>query len=373
MKRSYLLVAGVAVAGLVAACGDSGTPSQSKPSATAASSAPAQAASAAAPKAVTVDREMLAAFAPLPKEAPNAKNPSTPEKVELGRQLYFDARLSKNHDVSCNTCHDLTKFGVDNKPTSPGHKGQLGTRNSPTVYGAALHFRQFWDGRAEDVEEQATMPITNPVEMAMPDEKRVVETLTSIPQYVEAFKKAFPEDKEPVSLANVGKAIGAFERTLLVRGKWDKYLEGDESALSESEKAGLVAFMEAGCQTCHAGPMLGGQNYQKLGSVRPWGESKDQGRYDHTKVDTDKMLFKTPTLRNIAKTGPYYHDGSIKDLSEATTKMAIHQLGKNLSEQQTRAIVRFLEALTMDAPPAELIKAPEAFPSTDKTPKADPS
>ncbi len=325
-------------------------------------------ASAAGPK--KVDRGMLGVFAPMPTSAENPKNPSTPEKVALGRKLYFETRLSKNHDLSCNSCHGLATFGIDNKPFSEGHKKQLGGRNAPTVYGAALHFRQFWDGRAEDVEEQATGPIMNPVEMAMPNEAAVVAVLKSIPEYEAAFKAVFPGDAEAVTLANVGKAIGAFERTLLVSSRFDKYLAGDEGALSEAERAGLATFLDVGCQTCHMGPAVGGSTYQKLGLVKAWGESKDQGRYDLTKSEADKMMFKVPSLRNIAKTGPYFHDGSIADLSVAVQKMALHQRGRELTAQETASIVAFLQSLTAEPPP-EMVKPPELPKTTESTPKPD--
>ncbi|MFO0548353.1 MAG: cytochrome c peroxidase [Polyangiaceae bacterium] len=325
-----------------------------------------------APTVKKVDRDMLGAFGQMPKSADNPKNATNPDKVALGRQLYFDTRLSKNQDISCNSCHGLATFGVDNKPVSEGHKKQLGGRSAPTVYAAALHFRQFWDGRAEDVEEQATGPVLNPIEMAMPNEAAVVAVLKSIPEYEAAFKKAFPSDADPVTLANVGKAIGAFERTLLVSGRWDKYLAGDETALSDDEKAGLATFLDVGCQTCHMGPAVGGGSYQKLGLIKPWGESKDQGRFEVTKNDADKMMFKVPSLRNIAKTGPYFHDGSIKDLETAVEKMAHHQRGRDLTPAEIKSIVTFLQALTAE-PPADMVKPPELPKSTDKTPKADPN
>jgi cytochrome c peroxidase len=366
MRPSSILFATtlVATAALAVACGN---PPESNPTA---SSATAKG-SAAAPAKRTLDKEMLAAFEPLPKESKNDKNPTSKEKVELGRLLYFENRLSKNHDVSCNSCHDLSKHGVDNKAVSEGHKKQTGTRNSPTVYNAALHFRQFWDVRAADVEQQATMPITNPVEMAMPDEKRVVETLSSMPEYVDAFKKAFPDDKEPITLVNVGKAIGAFERTLLVPSpKWDKFLAGDDKALSDAEKDGLAAYLETGCQTCHSGALLGGHMVQKLGLMKPWPNTKDQGQFEDTKKDEHKMMFKVPSLRDVDSTAPYYHDGSIKTLEEAVKLMAIHQNGKTLSDADVKAIVTFLKALTAEIP-AELTKAPTLPKSTDKTPKPE--
>lgn len=370
MKRA-LVFASLSALTVLLGCGDTGG-QKPAPGGLAGAKKPAASASAkAASGPKKIDRKNLAVFAELPKESKNDKNPATPAKVALGRQLYFETRLSKNHDVSCNTCHNLETYGVDNKPVSDGHGKQKGTRNSPTVYGAALHTQQFWDGRAADVEEQATMPIVNPVEMAS-DEKRVVETLTSIPEYKKAFEESFPDDKEPITMVNVGKAIGAFERTLLVSGKWDKYLAGDEAALSQEEKDGLATFLDTGCTSCHGGPMIGGNMIMKLGSVKPWTDEKDKGKFEVTKDEKDKMFFKVPTLRNVAKTGPYFHDGAVTDLSEAVKKMAFHQNGLELSPEDTKAIVAFLGALTVEIP-AELTKAPELPKSTPTTPKPDPS
>jgi len=319
-----------------------------------------------------IDTALLAAFGKLPKAFDRQEGAATEAQVQLGRMLYFETRLSKNHDLSCNSCHDLENYGQDGKATSPGHKGQLGNRNSPTVYNAAGRHVQFWDGRAADVEEQALGPILNPVEMAVPDEKVVLTTLKSIPEYVEAFKKAFPEDKEPLTFANVGKAIGAFERGLVTPSKWDRFLDGDKDALTNEEKAGFKKFVDTGCTSCHMGPLVGGSMFQKLGLVKPWPNEKDLGRFDATKNDADKMFFSVPTLRNIAKTAPYFHDGSVATLDEAVRLMARHQLGKELADDEVKSIVTWLETLTGEVP-TEYIAKPELPPSTKKTPKPDPS
>jgi cytochrome c peroxidase len=324
---------------------------------------------AAAPKPVEIDPIKLAAFQPLPADFASADNPSTDDKVKLGHMLYFENRLSKSQQISCNSCHGLATFGVDNKKTSEGHKGQLGGRNSPSVYNAAGHFAQFWDGRAATVEEQAKGPVLNPGEMAMPDAKKVEAVLASMPEYVEAFKKAFPDDKKPLSFDNMAKAIGAFERKLVTPGRWDKFLAGDKAALTDAEKAGFNKFMDSGCMACHMGPNLGGMMYQKLGLVIPWPDQKDQGRFEVTKKDEDKMMFKVPSLRNIAKTAPYYHDGSVATLPEAVKTMAKHQLGRDLSDDDVKSIATFLEALTGEIP-AQYAKAPALPASTAKTPKA---
>jgi cytochrome c peroxidase len=345
--------------------------------ATAAAPVFAQAARPAAPAAPTtsaqkavIDRAMLNVFKALPARFEDAKNPITSEKVELGRMLYFENRLSKNHDVSCNSCHDLNKYGVDGKPFSPGHKKQLGGRNSPTVYNAGGHILQFWDGRAPNLEEQAKGPILNPVEMAMPSEARVIETLKSIPGYVTAFQKAFPGEADPVTYDNVGKSIGAFERQLVTPSRFDKYLAGDENALTEAEKVGLSKFLGQGCQTCHNGAAIGG-SLQKLGLVVPF-QSKDQGRFDLTKNEADRMIFRVPTLRNVTKTAPYFHDGSVKDVQTAVKLMAQHQFGKQISDEDVKHIVTFLDALTGELPKSYIAK-PKLPASGPKTPKPDPS
>lgn len=334
--------------------------------------APAQVEAAAKAAAVVVDKARLAMFQPLPEVMDNPSNPLTEDKIHLGRMLYYDARLSKNQDVSCNSCHLLDKYGVDNLPFSPGHRQQLGGRNSPTVYNAAIHIAQFWDGRAGDVEEQAKGPILNPVEMAAPSEAYVEEVVASIPEYVELFKKAFPDDEKPLTYDNIANAIGAFERKLVTPSRWDKYLGGDETALTDAEKKGFNTFYESGCMACHMGPGLGGQMFQKLGLVEPFPDLKDNGRFDATQNEADKYFFKVPSLRNIAKTGPYFHDGSVASLEEAVTLMAKHQSGRNLDATQVGEIVTFLNALTGELP-MEYIAQPTLPPSTDKTPKPDPS
>lgn len=316
-------------------------------------------------------RALAAAFQPLPKVMGTPEQVA-PARVELGRLLYHDARLSKNQQISCNTCHTLTRWGVDGEPTSPGHKGQRGARNSPTVLNAAGHFVQFWDGRAKDVEEQAKGPVLNPVEMAMPDAAAVEKVLRSIPGYRPLFEKAFPGEAEPVTFDNMAVAIGAFERTLVTPSRFDTFLAGDDSALSAEEKQGLVLFVQTGCTTCHAGAYLGGQMFQKAGLVKPWPNQKDPGRFEVTKNEADRMLFKVPSLRNVAKTAPYFHDGSVAKLDEAVKMMASHQLGRELSDEDTRAILAFLESLTGDIPPAWR-EAPKLPPSGPDTPKPDPS
>lgn len=310
----------------------------------------------------------LKAFAPLPSTMDSKANPATPAKIELGKMLYFEPRLSKSQKFSCNSCHMLDKYGVDNEPTSDGHKGQKGDRNSPTVLNAAGFFVQFWDGRAANVEEQAKGPILNPVEMAMSSEKAVIEVLNSMPDYQAAFAKAFPGEKDPVTFENYAKAIGAFERQLVTPSRWDAYLKGDKAALTASEKAGFTQFLKSGCATCHAGALLGGSMYQKIGLVKPYPDTTDPGRYKVTKNDADKMMFKVPTLRNVAKTYPYFHNGKVKTLDEAIVHMGEYQVGKKLSKEEIKSIATFLDTLTGEIPKS-LTSPPKLPASTAKTPK----
>jgi cytochrome c peroxidase len=312
----------------------------------------------------------LKLFKPLPPVMESATNPLTDAKIELGRILYYENRLSKSHQFSCNSCHLLDKYGVDSEATSPGHKGLRGDRNSPTVYNAAGHFVQFWDGRAVDVEEQAKGPVLNPVEMAMPDEATVIATLKSMPEYPELFRKAFPGEAEPINYENFAKAVGAFERKLVTPSRWDKFLEGDRTALTAEEKAGFNKFMGAGCATCHPGAYLGGTSYQKLGAKKAWPNQKDTGRHQVTKAGKDRMFFKTPSLRNIEKTAPYLHDGSVASLEETVQLMAQHQLAKKLSDGEVASIVTWLKSLTGELP-LDYIRKPQLPASTAQTPKPD--
>ncbi|MFL6445860.1 MAG: cytochrome-c peroxidase [Candidatus Sulfotelmatobacter sp.] len=317
---------------------------------------------------VQVNADALKMFAPLPAVMTSPDNPVSDAKVGLGRILYYDPRLSANQKISCNTCHPLDGYGAEPKAVSTGFKHQKGNRNAPTVYNAAGHFVQFWDGRAPTVEEQAKGPITNPVEMAMPSNSAAVQVIKSMPEYVAMFQKAFPQEPDPITYNNMALAIGAFERGLVTPSKWDAYLNGDASALSDTQKQGFNTFAGTGCQWCHAGAYVGGTAYQKLGVVKAWPNQSDQGVYQLTKDDADRMVFKVPSLRNIKKTGPYFHDGSIATIEDAIRNMAVHQRGVTLTEAQVRSIEAWMDSLTGEIP-ASYIKPPELPKSTAQTPQ----
>jgi len=290
-------------------------------------------------------------FSVLPKTASNPENESTSEKIALGKKLYFDNRLSKDNTQSCNTCHNLETYGVDNKPFSEGNDGGLGGRNSPTTLNSALHVSQFWDGREPNVEAQAGGPILNPVEMAMHSEKEVMKKLIDLEEYKVLFKSAFPDSKELFTYDNLKNAIGVFERELLTPSKFDDYLAGNLTALTVEEKEGLNTFIGIGCTACHSGALLGGTMYQKFGTFGDYWEltkSKkvDNGIFDLTQKEADKYVFKVPSLRNIEKTYPYFHDGSVSDLGESVKIMAKLQLNKELSDKEITSIVTFLNTLT---------------------------
>ena len=302
-------------------------------------------------------------FKVLPDNADNPNNAVTPEKVKLGKILYFDNRLSKDKTQSCNTCHNLNTYGVDNLPVSPGDNGGNGTRNSPTVLNAALHISQFWDGRNKDVEEQAGGPVLNPVEMAMPSEEAVVERLSEVEMYKTLFKQAFPEAEKAITYQNMRDAIGAFERTLLTPSKFDKFIAGDETALNEQEQAGLKTYIDNGCTACHSGALLGGTMLQKFALFGNYWDLTnsaviDSGKYAETRVEADMFIFKVPSLRNIEKTFPYFHDGSVANLNDAVRIMGKTELNKDLTEEQVSSIVVFLNTLTADLP-ADVKAIPE--------------
>lgn len=289
-------------------------------------------------------------------------------KAELGRKLFFEPRLSANGAISCNSCHNLASYGVDNRSTSLGHKAQLGGRNSPTVLNATLHASQFWDGRAANLTEQAKGPILNPIEMALPNEAEAVARIASIEGYQAEFKRAFPDQKNPISYQNIAEAIATFESTLVTPSRFDRFLKGDTTALTTQEKTGAQLFVDKGCVSCHNGAAIGGGSFQKFGLVKPYARQKDPGRFAVTQAEQDRFAFKVPSLRNITRTYPYFHDGQVWDLEEAITIMAETQLGLTLSDQDLQALVSFLSSLEGDIP-EEALRLPVLPPSGKTTSK----
>lgn len=310
-------------------------------------------------------------FKTVPNNPPDLEsNKITPEKVELGKMLYFDPRLSASNLISCNTCHNLGTGGVDIQETSVGHAWQKGPRNAPTVLNSVFNIAQFWDGRAKDLAEQAMGPMQATVEMSSTPE-RVIKTLNSMPQYVEIFKSAFPEDKDPVTFDNTVKAIEAFEATLLTpNSRFDQYLKGDQDALDANEVAGLKLFVDKGCAGCHNGVNLGGGGYFPFGLVQKPGADilppEDKGRFMITKTVSDEYVFKVPTLRDIELTPPYFHSGKVWSLNQAVGIMGSAQLGIELSDDDIDKIASFLLTLTGEQPRVEYPILP---PNTDDTPK----
>ena len=279
--------------------------------------------------------------------------------TDLGRKLYYDPRLSKTGTVSCNTCHPLDQYGTTRTQVSTGILGRKGARNAPTTYNAAGHFAQFWDGRSASVEKQALMPIENKDEMGMTVDE-AVNAISSIPGYREEFARAFPGDSKPVTADRIGLAIGAFEHGLVTPARWDRYLRGDTTALTAEEKAGAKLFANLGCIVCHTGPFVGGSMFERLGSRVPWPATADRGRKQVTGAAADDMVFKVPSLRNVAMTAPYFHDGSAPTLNMAVRMMARHQLGVELEEDEARELEAWLGSLTGDIPHAYI--APPALP-----------
>ena len=313
-------------------------------------------------------------FQPIPTTPPELPgNAATAAKVELGKMLYFDPRLSASHVISCSSCHNIGLGGADAEPTSIGHRWQHGGRNAPTVFNAVFNTAQFWDGRAKDLEQQAGGPMANPVEMASP-EAHVAEQLKGIPGYQRVFAMAFPGESDPISLPNVQKAIAVFEATLITpNAPFDRFLRGDENALSPDQKAGLAIFMEKGCSACHNGINVGGGMYAPFGVVEKPGAEllppADTGRFMVTKTPGDEYVFKVPTLRNIVLTAPYFHTGRAWDLRQAVAVMGASQLGIQLTGDDVDKITAFLGSLTGEQPK---VTYPILPPSVASTPRPQP-
>lgn len=293
------------------------------------------------------------------------KTPQQEAKIELGKMLWFDPRLSLSGKVSCNTCHDLSTNGADTKPLSIGYAGRKGPVNSPTVFNAEKQIAQFWDGRAKTLAEQATGPITNPLEMAMTPEL-AEGVIRSIPGYRPYFEKAFGS-KNP-TFSEIAEALAAFETTLTTpNAPFERYLKGDKNALTQQQIDGLKLFRRSGCIRCHSGNLLGETSFQKVGSVRPYvTDNPSKGRMDVSGKPWDEMMFKVPTLLNVERTAPYFHDGAVKTLPDAVKKMADIQLDMNLSEKQVEEIVAFLESLNGELPKIDKPTLPPSGPETRK-------
>ena len=306
--------------------------------------------------------DALSVFEPVPPTLTaikqTAENPDgialTPEKIELGKVLFFDPRMSRSGLISCQTCHNVGLGGVDGLPTSVGHGWQKGPRNAPTMLNAIFNAAQFWDGRAPDLAEQAKGPLQASVEMSNTPEE-LLRTLNSMPEYVEAFHVAFPQDNDPVNFDNFAAAIEQFEATLITpNSAFDRFMAGDDAAMTDQQKRGLQAFMETGCTGCHYGVNLGGQDYHPFGLVaKPGAEvlpAGDTGRFEVTQTASDEYVFRAAPLRNVALTAPYFHSGVVWDLKEAVQIMSSSQIGTELSADQVDDIAAFLGALTGEQP-----------------------
>ena len=314
---------------------------------------------------------VASAWDTLPTEAPApTDNPTTPAKVELGKMLYHDPRLSSTGTVSCSSCHNTMLGGEDNRPNSMGINGQTGGRSAPTVWNAAFNKVQFWDGRAESLEAQAAGPVTNPIEMGMKSWDDVVTRLNSIEGYKKAFADAFGGNA--ISKDTATKAIAAYERTLITpNSPYDKYTSGEKSAMTEQQVRGMNKVAELGCTSCHSGPAFNGPGMFQKFPVNSNGMyqakyhfTKDLGLAEVTKKSEDEHLFKVPTLRNIALTAPYFHNGAVKTLDEAVKVMAKLQLNKDLSKEEIADIVAFLNALTGEFPEQKMPRLPATPGST---------
>jgi cytochrome c peroxidase len=300
-------------------------------------------------------------FEPLSKEAPTAEHPQTPEQVNLGRMLFFDPRISDDGTGSCVRCHQPALYGADALPKSLGLHDKRLARNAPTVLNMSVHFKVHWDGLFDSVESQASKALLG-AGFGNPDHAAAVVRLKAVAGYAELFRKAFPGQADAITAENWGRAIGAYERTLITPSRFDEFLRGKNDALSQVEQKGLRVFMDRGCVECHNGAGVGGGSFERFGVVEDyWKETHsqeiDKGRFNVTKEDDDLYVFKVPSLRNVAMTPPYFHDGSVKSLTEAVTIMAKVQLGTDLTRQETDGIVAFLRTLTGELPD-DFAKAP---------------
>ena len=305
---------------------------------------------------------------PLPASMPSEENPITPEKVKLGKMLFYEQRISVDGTVSCAKCHPIALYGADGLKKSIGNHCKENPRNDPTVFNAASQISEHWIGNRTSVEDQAKQAIIGPPAFGMPSYDSAEKVLRAYPEYETLFKAAFPSDKEPVTIDNFAKAVGAFERTLITPAPFDAFLKGNKDALTLQQKKGLGTFMDQGCVGCHSSPYVGGQMYQKFGMFEPYekytkSEKVDVGRYVVTKNESDKFVFKVPVLRNVAMTPPYFHDGSVDKLADAVWIMGKIQLGRDLTQEQVQDITAFLHALTGVIP--EDVKTIPVLPSLE--------
>ncbi|MCW8935229.1 MAG: c-type cytochrome [Gammaproteobacteria bacterium] len=306
----------------------------------------------------------------LPEVAPApADNPTTADKVELGKMLFMDPRFSSTGTISCNSCHNIMEGGDDSRRVSMGVHGKTGARNSPTVWNSAFHSVQFWDGRAASLEDQAKGPVSNPVEMGMKDVETAMQRVRAIPGYKPVFEKVFGQGG--MTIDNAAKAVAAFERTLITpNSPYDKYVKGDKKAMSKQQVTGMNKFAAIGCTACHSGAAFNGPQ-QKPGEgfytkfptfdseyVSKYNLDKDKGREEATGKSADRDMFRVPTLRNITDTAPYFHNGSVNDLAEAVRVMAKTQLNQTLPEKDVKDIVAFLGALTGEYPDIMMPRLP---------------
>lgn len=325
---------------------------------------------AADPEPGLLRQTALEIFKPLPSTVPAvADNPITPDKIALGKALFFDPRMSASGVFSCNSCHNLGTGGDDNLETSIGHGWQRGPRNAPTVYNAVFNIAQFWDGRAEDLKAQAKGPVQAGVEMANTADQ-VVTTLKSMPQYVKWFKAAFPGEVDPVTFDNFARAIEAFEATLATPAPFDAFLNGDDNALTMAQKEGLQIFIDKGCASCHNSINVGGEGYFPFGLIEKPGADvlpeNDKGRFAVTNTADDSYVFRAAPLRNVALTAPYFHSGKVWNLKQAVAVMGTAQLGEELKEGDVDRIVAFLDSLTGRMPEVTYPLLPA---ETDATPR----
>ncbi len=286
--------------------------------------------------------------------------PSVPrlpaDKVALGRALFKDVRLSRDDSIACASCHDLASYGHDRRRVSVGVGGAEGSVNAPTVFNASLNFVQFWDGRAGSLEEQAAGPVHNPLEMAS-DWATVIGKLQADAAFRDEVRRAYPDG---ITAANLADAIATFERTLLTENSpFDRYLRGDQLAIDDRARLGLRRFRDLGCASCHQGVNVGGNMFQRFGIMEDYLTSVARrrpptqavlGRVNVTGLEVDRQVFKVPSLRNVAETAPYFHDGSAATLEEAIAIMGRYQLGRSLSHEEIDSLAAFLKSLTGERP-----------------------